>query len=128
MFPHSITVWNQIASNHTGGFTYNKVFIDNVRYELTIAKQNTKEGETNTSLLNLFVFPDKIDTYSVYIEPKEYELLEDKKGYYTFDTDTYIGLGKIDTPIPSGNSYSVDSVKPVHAMGNEIHHFEISGS
>lgn len=79
MFPHSITVWNQIASNHTGGFTYNKVFIDNVRYELTIAKQNTKEGETNTSLLNLFVFPDKIDTDSVYIEPKEYELLEDKK-------------------------------------------------
>lgn len=128
MFPHSITVWNQIASNHTGGFTYNKVFIDNVRYELTIAKQNTKEGETNTSLLNLFVFPDKIDTDSVYIEPKEYELLEDKKGYYTFDTDTYIGLGKIDTPIPSGNSYSVDCVKPVHAMGNEIHHFEISGS
>ena len=55
MFPHSITVWNQIASNHTGGFTYNKVFIDNVRYELTIAKQNTKEGETNTSLLNLYV-------------------------------------------------------------------------
>lgn len=128
MFPHTITVWNPIASNHTGGFTYQRTVIRNVRYEHTIAKQSTKEGESNTSNLLLFVFPSEIDCDSTYIEPLEFKELSSTIGFFTFDTETYIGLGEIDTDLPSGEHYSIDSVKPINAMGNEVHHFEITGA
>ena len=128
MFPHTITVWNQIASNHTGGFTYERTIINNVRYEHTIAKQSTKEGESNASSIKLFIFPTEIQCDSIYIEPTTFKELELKTGYFTFDTDTYIGLGTIETDLPSGEHYSIDSVKPEYAMGSDIHHFEITGS
>lgn len=128
MFPHTITVWNKIASNHTGGFTYNKTFIDNVRYENTIAKQSTKEGESNASTLKLFVFPSEMKSDSKYIDSSLFKELESYKGYFTFDTDTFIGLGKIESDSPSGEFYSIDSVSKLNAMGNDIHHFEITGS
>lgn len=128
MFPHAITVWNQIASNHTGGFTYHRTVIKNVRYEHTIAKQSTKEGESNASNLLLFVFPAEMVSDSSYIEPESFKALEEHKGNFTFDTDTYIGLGEIATDLPSGEHYSIDSVTKVNAMSNDIHHFEIKGS
>lgn len=128
MFPHTITVWNQIASNHTGGFTYKKTIINNVRYDRTIAKQSSKEGETNASNLLLFVFPSEIKCNSKYIVPTLFKELENKEEYYTFDTDTYIGLGVIETDVPSGEHYSIESINPITAMGNDIHHFEIKGS
>lgn len=128
MFPHTITVWNQIASNHTGGFTYHRTIIKSVRYESIIAKQSTKEGESNASTLLLFVFPNEIDCDSTYIEPLEFKELSSTIGFFTFDTETYIGLGEIDTDLPSGEHYSIDSVTKVNAMGNDVHHFEIKGS
>lgn len=128
MFPHTITVWNQIASNHTGGFTYHRTIIKSVRYESIIAKQSTKEGESNASTLLLFVFPTEMVSDSVYIDPESFKDLKEYKGVFTFDTDTYIGLGEIDTDLPSGEHYSIDSVTKVNAMGNDIHHFEIKGS
>lgn len=128
MFPHTITVWNQVASNHTGGFTYERTIIENVRYEHTIAKQSTKEGESNASSLRLFVFPTEIQCDNIYIDPESFKQLKLKTGYFTFDTDTYIGLGVIETELPSGEHYSIDSVRPEYAMGSDVHHFEITGS
>jgi hypothetical protein len=128
MFPHTITIWNQIASNHTGGFTYHRTVVSGVRYEVTHAKAPKKEGTSNTSLLNLFVFPDKIDSDSKYIDPELFKELTLKDNYFTFDNDTYVGLGDIDTDLPNGKHYLLDEIKPIYAMGNEIHHFEIKGS
>lgn len=128
MFPHSITVWNPIASNHTGGFTYQATIIRNVRYEHTIATQSTKEGESNASNFLVFVFPNEIDCDSKYIDPNSFKELSVKDGFFTFDTDSYIGIGEIETDSPSGECYSINSIKPLYALGNEIHHFEISGS
>ena len=128
MFPHTITVWNRIASNHTGGFTYQRTIINNVRYERTIAKQSTKEGETNASNLLLFVFPTEIECNDTYIESTAFKELVAKTGYYTFCTDTIIGIGEILTDSPSGETYSINSIKPIYAQGSEIHHFELIGS
>ena len=73
MFPHTITVWNQIASNHTGVFTYHRTIIKNVIYESIIAKQSTKEGESNASTLLLFVFPTELVSDSIYIDPESFK-------------------------------------------------------
>ncbi len=128
MFPHTITVWNQVASNHTGGYTYQSTVIQNVRYEHTLAKKSTKEGESNESSFKLFVFPSEIQCDSVYIDPESFKNLESKVGYFTFDLDTYIGLGEIDSDIPAGEHYCIDSIYSPSAMSNDIHHFEITGS
>ena len=128
MFPHTITIWNQVAKTHTGGFTYQRTVISGVRYEITHSVAPKKEGETNTSLLNLFVFPDKIDTNSTYIDPLLFKDLAVKDNCFTFDTNTYVGIGDIESDIPSGEHYLIEEIKPVYAMGNEIHHFEIKGS
>lgn len=128
MFPHTITIWNIIAKNHTGGFTYQRTVVSGVRYEITRSVAPKKEGTSNTSLLNLFVFLDKIDSNSKYIDSSEFKDLALKDNYFTFDTDTYIGIGDIESDIPSGEHYLIEEIKPVYAMGNEIHHFEIKGS
>ena len=128
MFPHTITIWNIIAKNHTGGFTYQRTVVSGVRYEITRSVAPKKEGTSNTSLLNLFVFPDKIDSNSKYIDSSEFKDLALKDNYFTFDTDTYIGIGDIESDIPSGEHYLIEEIKPVYTMGNEINHFEIKGS
>ncbi len=128
MFPNTVTIWNQIAKNHTGGFTYQRTVISGVRYELTRSIAPKKEGTSNTSLLNLFVFPDKMETNSQYIDPIAFKELEFKDNYFTFDNNTYVGIGNIDSEKPIEECFLIEEVKPVQAMGNEIHHFEIKGS
>lgn len=128
MFPHTITIWNVIAKNHTGGFTYQRTVISGVRYEIIRSVAPKKEGTSNNSLLNLFVFLDKIDSNSQYIDSMEFKELALKENYFTFDNDTYVGIGDVDSDKPSGESYLIEEIKPVYAMGNEIHHFEIKGS
>ena len=152
MFPHTVTIWNQIAKNHTGGTTYQRTVLKGVRYEVTLAKTPKKEGEDNASALDLYVFLDKVEaisyydggnsdtdyknsedldagfSFSTYIDPILFEKLESKKRFFTFDKNTYVGLGEINTDNPSGNCYLISDIKPVYAMGNKIHHFEIKGS
>lgn len=128
MFPHTITIWNVIAKNHTGGFTYQRTVISGVRYEIIRSVAPKKEGTSNNSLLNLFVFLDKIDSNSQYIDSMEFKELALKENYFTFDNDTYVGIGDVDSDKPSGENYLIEEIKPVYAMGNEIHHFEIKGS
>ena len=94
MFPHTITIWNQVAKTHTGGCTYQRTVISGVRYEITHSVAPKKEGETNTSLLNLFVFPDKIDTNSTYIDPLLFKDLAVKDNCFTFDTKKAIYLAE----------------------------------
>lgn len=128
MFPHTITVWNQIASNHTGGHIYKSTVIHFVRYEHTLAKKSTKEGESNESNLKVFVFPSEIQCDSKYIDPESFKNLESKDSYYTFDLDTFIGIGEIDSDIPAGEHYCINSIYSPSDMSNDIHHFEIIGS
>ncbi len=66
MFPHTVTIWNQIAKNHTGGTTYQRTVLKGVRYEVTLAKTPKKEGEDNASALDLYVFLDKVSSISYY--------------------------------------------------------------
>jgi hypothetical protein len=128
MFPHTITIWNKIASNHTGGFTYHRTVVSGVRYEITSAKTSTKEGSSNTSSINIYVFLNKINNDSKYIDPELFKEMSLKDNYFTFDNDTYVGVGDIDNKMPSGKHFLLDEIKPVYALENEIHHFEIKGS
>ncbi len=152
MFPHTVTIWNQVSKNHTGGATYQRTILKDVRYEITVAKTPKKEGEENTSVLNLYIFLDKViaasyydggnsDTdyqnssnldagyaSSTYVDPILFGKEESKERFFTFDKNTYVGLGKIETDIPSENCFLISDIKPVYAMGNTIHHFEIIGS
>ncbi len=128
MFPDVITVWNQVSRNHTGGCTYQKTVISGVRCEVVYSKSPKKEGNDNTSSLNLFVFPDVMETDSKYIEPIQFKELGIKDSYFTFDTDTYVGIGEIESDKPSGDFFLIGEIKALKAMGNEIHHFEIKGS
>jgi hypothetical protein len=143
--PHIITLIN--ASEQTDGtMEYNSTILDGVFLDLSKQTNVSKSGLSDADSATLFipfsiVGKDALGSSKSYIEPKAYEALQDKSGYWTLKgggkssaVECFFIKGKVDTVLSYADSltaydyvYAVTTVDLRDFGSKDMQHWQVGG-
>lgn len=145
--PHTVTIYNAHEDFDTLKNVYNITVLEGVLLDISKGANVMKSGLESADSATLFI-PFGVRAVSgttgkpqIYIEPKEYERLEDKTKYWTVrpggtisNKDCFFVKGKViddrdfqDINAYYDNVYRVSSVDVRDFGGPEMQHWEVGG-
>lgn len=146
--PHTVTVYNAHEDIDTLKNEYNITVLKGVLLDISKAANVIKSGLENADAATLFI-PFAVNAVNgvtgdpqTYIEPKEYERLESKAGYWTIrpggtnsNKDCFFVKGEVvevgkdfqEINYFHDNVFRVSSVDPRDFGSSDMQHWEVSG-